>query len=132
MIHRRKPASLGQLPLDAFACVQLCGRREKAPGVGGRAQEIGGFLQGFVVFEREHHHGRRAVAGDDQGFVIVANSIHRAGEIGADGGVGHGIHDCSPNIYAILYLAGAGGEARRVISLRRANRREVKHYVGNL
>lgn len=39
----------------------------------------------------------------------------------------------APKTEILYYVAFADrGEARRVISLRRANRREVKHYVENL
>ena len=39
----------------------------------------------------------------------------------------------APKTEILYYVAFVDrGEARRVISLRRANRREVKHYVGNL
>jgi uncharacterized DUF497 family protein len=39
----------------------------------------------------------------------------------------------APQTGALYYVAFVDrGEARRIISLRRANRREVKHYVGNL
>lgn len=37
----------------------------------------------------------------------------------------------APQTEILYYVAFVGrGEVRRVISLRRANRREVKHYVG--
>jgi uncharacterized DUF497 family protein len=39
----------------------------------------------------------------------------------------------APKTEILYYVAFVdSGEARRVISLRRANRREVKHYVENL
>ena len=39
----------------------------------------------------------------------------------------------APNTEILYYVAFVDrGEARRVISLRRANRREVKHYVENI
>jgi uncharacterized protein len=39
----------------------------------------------------------------------------------------------APKIEILYYVAFVDrGEARRVISLRRANRREVKHYVENI
>lgn len=38
----------------------------------------------------------------------------------------------APQTGVLYYVAFVDrGEARRIISLRRANRREVKHYVGN-
>jgi uncharacterized DUF497 family protein len=39
----------------------------------------------------------------------------------------------APKTHILYYVAFVDrGEARRVISLRRANRREVKHYVQNI
>lgn len=103
MPRLRKSASLGQLPLNTFASVQLHDCRKKALGVGGCAQQIGSFFKRFEVFEREHHHGQFAVACNNQGFVVVANSVHGAGEVRADGGIGHCIHNRSPNMYALMY-----------------------------
>jgi len=75
MHRQRRSASLRQLPLNAFTGVQLCDGREKALGVGGGTQEVGGFLQRLVVFERKHHDGLFSIAGNDQGFVVVANAV---------------------------------------------------------
>ena len=56
---------------------------EQALGAGRRTQQRGGFFERLVVFEREHDDRLRAVARDDQRFVIVAHAVHRAGQRGA-------------------------------------------------
>jgi hypothetical protein len=57
MPHLRISASLDQLPLKAFAGVQLRGSREEAFGVGRCAQQIGGFFKRLKVFEGEQKKG---------------------------------------------------------------------------
>src|SRR3989304_6951040 len=101
MPRRRKSASLGQFALNAFASVQLRDRGKEAFGVRRATQEVGGFFERHVVFEREHYNRLFAVASDDQGVMVVANSVHGTGQVGTRGGVSDGIHSgglhiCTP------------------------------------
>ena len=96
MLHLRTSASLGKLPRGSLASVELCNRAQQASGIGWATQQARGLLQRFVVFQREHDNGLLAVAGNDQRFVVAADSVHRAGQVGSRRGVGDRIHGVAP------------------------------------
>ena len=45
------------------------------------------------------HDGLLAIARDDDGLVVLADAIHRIGQLGAGSSVGNGIHWASPYMY---------------------------------
>ena len=63
--RRQKRVSLDDIPLNSLSDTQLCGGGNKALGVGRRTQQISGFLECLIVFQREHYYGLLAVARDD-------------------------------------------------------------------
>jgi hypothetical protein len=55
------------------------------------------------------------IAGDDQGLVVLAHTVHHARQIGACGAVSHGIHGGGPvhllvQLYQLMTLLIGGAE----------------------